>query len=787
MSNAEQNTGQNKQENEQSEWDSLKEPFDVRNIENPTQDDKSYEAWLRSNANPDELDVNGNFTTPFDTAKIENPTQDDLSYEAWLKSNANPDFEAARDEDSERASEDAAETQPDNATAETSTESEDSGEFDPTRSRWSQMTEEQKYDILHRHPRLDGEKTADWGKRIEAEEGVRIFGVETAAEDNGDSTEAESQAAESVEEASASAESDAAAEGAAEANPTEAVKAEEASDDASSDAERAAPVTEAVSEETEEAAAAEAEQNQEDGEKRKAELLMKLGGGDMAAWVETEKKLTRGALASMEADDLQKLVDEYENQKPDATEGEEVPSNNGEGDASMLGAAVEAMPAQPAPEAVVEQARAEAPAKEEKIAEKPAEKPVEAVEAAEAKTIGEKIEKINSQIDSIREYHMQSQAWEDMRKVLDECSEGVRTSVEYARAKDRLAREEEALDGYRRELRRLPLFTLPWSEARIRKDSLKTLIKTSGSSIEYAQKNVDNLEANLPESLTDEEQKYVDSFAKLDARMDRVNADLHIRADLGGIGMRKKWIEQQRESMGQTGIDAPSDEKREAFIKKTQAEIDAIQKRIDDYQEAHPDFELHPGLDYTNPTYEQIVGEGSVDETSEVEVDETVEEGESYEPTPLEKARARYDEIEEKMGEFRNIDGSMDSEKALDALDRYVRLIDEEAEAQADVVYEEGAEIITDDLHEAWRKEVDEGKDSPVSMANFRSALQILTLMKGGDTERARSLAEMQMKVTSEISGHQLLDLISKYGGDEGAKLAESVSIDSDEAGSAEA
>ena len=61
MSNAEQNTGQKQQEQGTSEWDSLSEPFDTSKIENPTQDDLSYEAWLKSNANPDfETDRDGN-------------------------------------------------------------------------------------------------------------------------------------------------------------------------------------------------------------------------------------------------------------------------------------------------------------------------------------------------------------------------------------------------------------------------------------------------------------------------------------------------------------------------------------------------------------------------------------------------------------------------------------------------------------------------------------------------------------------------------------------------------
>ena len=790
MSNAEQNTGQKQQEQGTSEWDSLSEPFD--------------------------------------TSKIENPTQDDLSYEAWLKSNANPDFETDRDGNPNRmyeAPDDTQSEKPDEAdSAETVT---DDTEFDPAKSRWSQMTKEQKYDLLHKHPRQEGEKTIDWGARIEAEEGVRIFGVEGMAGDAGtevagseetataDSVEAQPEAenspaeakdtqkkdvsANSVEatsdagkpsaEGAEAAEEASAAAGSAEANPVE-----KSTDTVEADASEEAPEAEVETDAAEEApeAAVETEQGQEDAEKRKEELLARLGAGDVAAWIETDKKLTRGALAGMEADDLQKLVDEYEGLNAGTIDGEEVPGDNGE-DASMLGAAVEAAPVQPAPEVVAEQATAEVQT-EEAAAEKPAEKAAETAEAAEAKTIGEMIEKMNADMDGIREYHVQSALWERMHSVLDQCSEGVKTTVEYARAKKSLAREEALLKERRNELRHMPLFTLPWSEARIRKDNLRSIIKSSEASVAFAQKEVDSLSGNLPESLTDEEQGYVDSFAKMDTRMDRINADLHIRAELGAIGMREKWIRDQRKAMEQTGgQESPSIAKREAFIKKTQREIEDIQGRIDRYQEEHPDFVLHPDLDYKNPTYEQIVGEG-MDETPDVEPeddDAAAESEESVETTPLEKARARYDAVQEEMSKFfkDNNPGETDSDKILDSIDEYARLVDAKQDAEADLVYEEGAEILPEDMRDSWRKEVNDGKMSPINMENYRSMVTVLGLLKAGNVERARNDAVMFAAVTTDLGGNHLLDLISRYGGDEGKKLVESISAaaESDEAGSAEA
>ncbi len=637
MSNAEQDTGQNKQEQEQNEWDSLAEPFDARKVENPTQDDLSYEAWLRSNANPDQLDADGNPTgavtpeKPFDTKDIENPTQDDLSYEAWLKSNANPAFETDRDGNPNRAYEASkTEGEPAAAAEQESTaiaeEEDDGAELDPTKSRWSQMSEDDKYNLLHKYPRLEGEKTNEWGKRIEAAEGVRIFGLETKNEKTSEATESAENAEKPAPKEETAEQSDTEqAENApipapeqAEGTPTSETAAEESLDEAESPAENESEEVEA-----EEPTSPEAEQGQEDAEKRKKELLIQLGGGKIASWVESDKKLTRGDLDNMDAEGLQQLVDEYDG----LNVGEDIPESSEEGDASMLGAAMEAAPAQPAPEAVVGQTQAAEATEEAASTEGEVNTHEKTAETAETKTLSERIEKINTEIDTIREYRVQSSVWEHMSKLLADCSEGVKKSVEFARAKRGLERDEAMLRQHREELRRMPLFTLPWSEARTRKDNLKSIIKSAEASLAITRDRFSALESGLPESLTDEEQNYVDNFSMMDARMDRVNADLHIRAELGAIGMRKGWIKDQRVAMekGQSGQNSPSNEKREAFIRKTQAEIDAIQKRIDDYQEAHPNFMLHPDLEYKNLSYDQIAGEG-MDETPDVVIDDDAED-----------------------------------------------------------------------------------------------------------------------------------------------------------------
>ena len=641
MSNAEQDTGQNKNSENKTEWDSLATPFDTSEIENPTQDDLSYEAWLKSNANPDtEAEIEGDsdiVTTPFDTSEIENPTQDDLSYEAWLKSNANPDFPTDRDGNPNKHYEGA--TAED--AVEDATESEDGREYDPTKSRWSQMTEQEKEDLLHKYPRQQGENTNDWGKRIEASEGHRIFGVEAESnQKEEDTTEAtaeatteEATAEATTEEAAATEEATASEEAAAseEVAPVETsneTTSESSESDEDNDSEEAAEQSEESAEEvveqseesteeateegasTKEAPAVETEASQEDAEKVKEGLLAQLGGGKMAEWVENVKKLTRGQMKEMDVDALQGLIDEYNggNDGPDGLEGVSDGEDLGGGDkteGSMAGQAMDMPPAAEFSNTNEYTVSAETynvdTSEVDGIAVERAEDGVESFE--------DETEKLNSRMDSILSYQEQSGVWEAMSKLLDKCSEGVKNTVDYARKERSVARMKDIIAQHRQELRRMPLFTLPWSEARARKNVLRATIESSVKSLNYYEEELKKAESSLPESLSDEEQGQVDTFGRMDARMDRINADLHTRGYLGDIRMREKWIRDQEQSIanGSDGINAPSVEKRKAFIAKTRLEIAGFQASIDNYQEAHPDFVLRPADGFKNPSYEDIM------------------------------------------------------------------------------------------------------------------------------------------------------------------------------------
>ena len=590
MSNAEQDTGQNKNSENKTEWDSLATPFDTSEIENPTQDDLSYEAWLKSNANPD-----------FPTDRDGNP---------------NKHYEGATAEDA----------------VEDATESEDGREYDPTKSRWSQMTEQEKEDLLHKYPRQQGENTNDWGKRIEASEGHRIFGVEAESnqkeEDTTEATaEATTEETAATEEATASEEA-AASEEVAPVETSNETTSESSESDEDNDSEEAAEQSEESAEEvveqseesteeateegasTKEAPAVETEASQEDAEKVKEGLLAQLGGGKMAEWVENVKKLTRGQMKEMDVDALQGLIDEYNggNDGPDGLEGVSDGEDLGGGDkteGSMAGQAMDMPPAAEFSNTNEYTVSAETynvdTSEVDGIAVERAEDGVESFE--------DETEKLNSRMDSILSYQEQSGVWEAMSKLLDKCSEGVKNTVDYARKERSVARMKDIIAQHRQELRRMPLFTLPWSEARARKNVLRATIESSVKSLNYYEEELKKAESSLPESLSDEEQGQVDTFGRMDARMDRINADLHTRGYLGDIRMREKWIRDQEQSIanGSDGINAPSVEKRKAFIAKTRLEIAGFQASIDNYQEAHPDFVLRPADGFKNPSYEDIM------------------------------------------------------------------------------------------------------------------------------------------------------------------------------------
>ncbi len=204
---------------------------------------------------------------------------------------------------------------------------------------------------------------------------------------------------------------------------------------------------------------------------------------------------------------------------------------------------------------------------------------------------------LNERIDGIRRMQEQSAVWEAMAKVLDASAPSVQAQVKYLRAKESLERDQKALEERKAALRKMPLITLPWSKKRQEKIVLKQTIASSEKSFAYNSEKLQELETDLPESVTEEEQEKIDAFRAMDARMARLNADLHTRGLEKDIKMRETWISQQEEMLkhdNKNTINAPSDKARHEAIARWREEISEIQGRIAKYQAEHPDFEMHP-------------------------------------------------------------------------------------------------------------------------------------------------------------------------------------------------
>lgn len=209
------------------------------------------------------------------------------------------------------------------------------------------------------------------------------------------------------------------------------------------------------------------------------------------------------------------------------------------------------------------------------------------------------INKIGNRIDSIADSHEQSMVWEAIKNTLDNCSDDVKAQVEYMRAEQTLRRDQDFLAQKKAELRKMPLFTFPWSKRHREKNNLKDIITSTTKSLKYQSGKVDELSKALPESVSDEDRELVSKFRELDARMDRSNADLRVRGFAKVIKMREKWIRNQEASIKRfesstKAINDPGEAARREAIQRWQGEIAELQAHIDEYSAQHPDFVMDP-------------------------------------------------------------------------------------------------------------------------------------------------------------------------------------------------
>lgn len=245
-------------------------------------------------------------------------------------------------------------------------------------------------------------------------------------------------------------------------------------------------------------------------------------------------------------------------------------------------------------------------ASDETVGEDPVEQEEKAIDSVKAKDENEsgklsnseamsRIDELDGRIDDIKDFQDQSTIWETMRKTLDGCSDDVKAQVEYMRAEQSLKRSQDFLAQKKAELKKMPLFTFPWSKRRREKDSLKYIVDSTTKTLSRQSEKLDELAKNLPESISDDDKALVSKFRDLDARMDRSNSDLHVRGLSRDIKMRQSWIRDQEKSMqrsrsGERAINDPGEAARREAIQRWQDEIAELQAHIDEYSKKYPDF-----------------------------------------------------------------------------------------------------------------------------------------------------------------------------------------------------
>ena len=209
-----------------------------------------------------------------------------------------------------------------------------------------------------------------------------------------------------------------------------------------------------------------------------------------------------------------------------------------------------------------------------------------------------KLDKIDENVGGILSFQRLSSAWDKMARALEGCSESVKAKVKLLRARETYERDKKFLKERQDRLKAISPI-MPWSKNADEAKTLKDVIDSSKRSLSYQESQLSLMETMSPDGgLSDEESKLVDKFRALDAKMDRVNADLHIREHTRDIKMRERWIADQKRFMDDDiangGKDEASYAKRRAQIAAWEGEIAGYRQRIADYQKANPDFELNP-------------------------------------------------------------------------------------------------------------------------------------------------------------------------------------------------
>ena len=262
-------------------------------------------------------------------------------------------------------------------------------------------------------------------------------------------------------------------------------------------------------------------------------------------------------------------------------------------DAANVGAAesAEGVVTEEAAEQPEEQVQEQVQAQEQAV-----EAPAISYEDFNALPVDKKLDAVYASIDGIDSYPDQTNAWEKVEDTLRLCSGDVQSQVRYVRVEDGIKRDKALLKEKREKLKSISMWT---KQGRDQRAALKMAIETMENSISRDEKRLELYAEMKPKTLSESDAKLVEKFRSIDTKMDRLNADLHVR-DLKrkDIKMRLKWIGDQEKFMADDiksgGRDEASYAKRREQIAAWKEEIAMRERDIAEYQKKHPDFVLEP-------------------------------------------------------------------------------------------------------------------------------------------------------------------------------------------------
>jgi hypothetical protein len=245
--------------------------------------------------------------------------------------------------------------------------------------------------------------------------------------------------------------------------------------------------------------------------------------------------------------------------------------------------------------------------------------------APSAKEIADSTDSIIGDIESAVTHQDLTALEERVNKLLEQSSDAVKARVAYSKQQSLIAKIESSLDSRKADLAKFPLFTFPWSKRHKEKAVAKWAVKQAEADLSRNQEKLTRLSERLPSDLSEDELVSIKRFEYANARLENARKDVNIRSLQKDIKMRENWIA-TRENMltkpiaerGKRAADdvmvgamagegiakrtsGPSDAEIMTAINKWKAEIAAYQKRISDYQAAHPDFVLNPKAEADAP------------------------------------------------------------------------------------------------------------------------------------------------------------------------------------------